>query len=160
MPLSNPFIDDSQTSVTLNARYTYSGLPIPNAQLDLVIGASTVGTPNNAPLKLDTKTTNQNGEVKFTVNSANKYSVIAMSGNSILCASNTLNIRGVVDEDAEHIPQNPIVLESNRIYLSKADLDNSLPDSENPGKAILTATIYDQYGNKIKNREVNFYKED
>ena len=133
---TNNFIDDTNTSSTLTAQYKYNETPIPSATLTLTLNGNVVST----------STTNSNGQVSFTITEPGEYTVVAKSNDETMCASNTITINSIVEESDTHIPDN-IVLESNKNILSSADNETTT----------LTATIYDQHGDKIKNKIINFY---
>ncbi|MBR3212889.1 MAG: hypothetical protein IKF79_00085, partial [Methanosphaera sp.] len=133
---TNNFIDNINTSSTLTAQYIHNETPIQSATLTLTLNGNVVNTD----------TTNSNGQVVFTITEPGEYTVVAKSNNETMCTSNTITINGVVEESNTHIPNN-IILESNKNFLSYVDNE----------AATLTATIYDQHGDKIKNKVVKFY---
>ena len=148
---SSDFLDSSHTSTTLTATYINSNnQPISNANIDITTIDITVGTaPHNEPTSLttyDKKITNSDGIATFTVNSVGSWRAYHKTDNTIYAVSNESNIRGVVAESNSHVP-NHITLESDKNILSYKDSEY----------AHLSATIYDQHGDKIKNKIINFY---
>ena len=145
------FLDSSHTSTTLTATYINgNNQPISGANIDITTNDITVGTaPHNEPTSLttyDKKITNSDGIATFTVNSVGSWRAYHKTDNTIYAVSNESNIRGVVAESNSHVPDH-ITLESDKNILSYKDSEY----------AHLSATIYDQHGDKIKNKIINFY---
>ena len=145
------FLDSSHTSTTLTATYINgNNQPISGANIDITTIDITVGTaPHNEPTSLttyDKKITNSDGIATFTVNSVGSWRAYHKTDNTIYAVSNESNIRGVVAESNSHVPDH-ITLESDKNILSYKDSEY----------AHLSATIYDQHGDKIKNKIINFY---
>lgn len=145
-PLSD-FLDGSHTSTTLIATYINgNNQPISGATIDITTTDVVVGTTPTSIVMYDKKTTDSNGIATFTVNSVGLWKAYHKVDNTIYAVSNESNIRGVVEESSTHISDN-IILESDKNILSYADNETTT----------LTATIYDQHGDKIKNKVVKFY---
>jgi len=122
-------IDDISSSATLTATYMQEdcNYPIANAQIIL---------KKNGKFYAE-GTTGTNGKVSFTVTDPNEYIAEAVSEDTTMYTSNSIQIQGIVEENEDHII---------------SDIELSYESSE------LIATVYDQYRNKVKNKTVNFYK--
>ena len=148
---SSDFLDSSHTSTTLTATYINgNNQPISGATIDITTFNIKVGTdPHNeisALMPYDKKITNSDGIATFTVNSVGSWRAYHRIDNTNYAVSNESNIRGVVAESNSHVPDY-ITLESDKNILSYT----------NSEYAHLSATIYDQHGDKIKNKIINFY---
>ena len=154
---SSDFLDGSHTLTTLTATYINgNNQPISGATIDITTTDVVVGTAPTSIVMYDKKTTDSNGIATFTVNSVGLWKAYHKADNTIYAVSNESNIRGVVEESDSHTPDH-ITLELNKNILSYIDKNDTLSDEENPGKAIISATIYDEHGDKIKNKVVKFY---
>ena len=141
------FLDTSHTSTTLTATYINgNNQPISGANIDITTNDITVGTAPTSLTMYDKKITNSDGIATFTVNSVGSWRAYHKTDNIIYTVSNESNIRGVVAESNSHVPDH-ITLESDKNILSYKDSEY----------AHLSATIYDQHGDKIKNKIINFY---
>lgn len=148
---SSDFLDSSHTSTTLTATYINgNNQPISGANIDITTIDITVGTAPHYEITslttYDKKITNSDGIATFTVNSVGSWRAYHKIDNTIYAVSNESNIRGVVAESNSHVPDY-ITLESDKNILSYIDSEY----------AHLSATIYDQHGDKIKNKIINFY---